>query len=246
MTINQLSTAAMAGRGCATRTHKRRATLLDRDALLDVAPLLVALVPFAAIIGAQAAADGRAAGSLAGTLLLYAGSAQVSTLSLLHEGAGLASILVTVALINARFLAYSTVLAPRFAEQPTWFRLLAPHFVIDQTFAIVMARGDLTGRTRFRRYWLTSGLTIGLAWVAAMAAGATLGPVVPRTPALVMMPAAVLVAFLGRALIEPPAVVAGAVGVVAGLVPLPAGDRALLGTASGALAGFLSAKAARQ
>jgi len=223
-----------------------RVRLLDRDALVDVAPLVIALVPFAAIIGVQSAADGRTAGSLAGTLLLYAGSAQVSTLSLLHQGAGLASILAAVALINARFVAYSAAMAPLFAEQPRWFRLLGPHFVIDQTFAAVTARGDLTGGTKFRRYWLTAGVTIGLAWVAAMTAGATLGPLVPHSPALAMMPAAVLAAFLGRALLERPAVVAVAAGVVAALVPLPAGERVLLGTTCGALAGFLAAKASRQ
>src|SRR3954463_8994944 len=232
-------------RRCGEGAAGRRAWV-DGDALADVAPLLVALVPFAAIIGVQAAGDGEAAGSLAGTLLLYAGSAQVSVLSLLHEGAGLASILATVALINARFIAYSARLAPLFAQQPTWFRLLGPHFVIDQTFAVAAARGDLMAGAKFRRYWLTAGLTIALAWVAAMAVGTTLGPVVPRAPGIALMPAAVFAAFLGRTRLELPAAIAVAAGVLAALAPLPTGDRALLGIASGALAGSLTAKAAGQ
>jgi predicted branched-subunit amino acid permease len=136
---------------------------LDRDALADIAPVLLALAPFAAVIGVQSSADGRTAGSVSGTLLLYAGSAQVSTLSLLHQGAGIASILLAVVLVNARFVAYSATLAPYFARQPTWFRWLAPHFVIDQTFAVVTARDDLVDRARFRRYWLTCGAAIGVA-----------------------------------------------------------------------------------
>lgn len=224
----------------------RRYAWLDRDAVVDVAPLLVGLAPFAAVIGVQSSADHRAAGSLAGTLLLYAGSAQVSALSLLHQGAGIVSILAAVTLINARFIAYSAVLAPRFTDQPTWFRWLAPHFVIDQTFAVVVARPDLTAAVRFRRYWLTSGVAIGLVWVAAMTAGALLGPVVPRAPAIVFLPAAIFVAFLAPALTQRPGLVAVATGVAVALAPLPTGARVLLGTASGALAGFLVADGGRR
>ena len=224
------------------RAHAPR---FDRDALLDVVPLLFALVPFALVVGVQAASDGRAAGSVAGTLLLFAGSAQVSTLSLLHQGAGLVPILLTVVLINARFVAYTANLATQFAGQPTWFRLLAPHFVIDQTYAIATARADLAGGARFRRYWLTSGLTLGVVWVTAMAAGATLGPIVPHAPAVALMPAAVFAAFLGPALRDRASAAAVATGVAAALAPLPTATRVLLGTAMGALAGFLTEKARR-
>ena len=230
-----------------TATRRRRQDRwFDRDALGDVAPLVLALAPFAAVIGVQSSADGRAAGSLAGTLLLYAGSAQVSTLSLLHQGVGLVSILAAVTLINARFVAYSATLVPHFAKQPTWFRWLAPHFVIDQTFAVVTARDDLADAARFRRYWLTSGVAIALVWVAAMAAGALLGPVVPHAPAIALMPAAIFVAFLAPTLTDRPGAVAVAAGVVAAFAPLPAGARVLLGTASGALAGFLTARAGQR
>lgn len=224
----------------------RRGSWLDRDALRDVAPLLVALAPFAAVIGVQSSADGRAAGSVAGTLVLYAGSAQVSALSLLHQGAGLVSILAAVALINARFVAYSAALAPHFAQQPAWFRWLAPHFVIDQTYAVVTARNDLSDLARFRRYWLTGGVVIAVVWLAAMTGGALLGPVVPHAPAIALMPAAIFVAFLASTLTDRPSAVAVATGVVAALVPLPAGSRVLVGTAAGAVAGLLAAKAARR
>lgn len=218
---------------------------VDRGALADVAPVLVALVPFAAIIGVQASAGRDPLGGLLGSVLLYAGSAQTSALTLLDQGARVVLVLFTVALINARFLVYSAALAPWFSGQPTWFRWIAPHFIVDQTFGMVVSRDDLGG-SRFRRYWLTTGVTIAVVWFTAMAVGVVLGPVVPSSPATVFMPAAIMVGMLVPALHDRPSVVACLVAcAMSVVVPLPAGGRVLVATVGGAATGLVAQRGAR-
>ena len=64
--------------------------LIDHDALRDITPVVVSVVPFAAIIGVTIGQADRVpawAALLAGPLL-YAGSAQLAALTLLESGAG--------------------------------------------------------------------------------------------------------------------------------------------------------------
>jgi predicted branched-subunit amino acid permease len=226
-----------------TLRHSR----IDVAALHDVGPVLLAIAPFAFFIGVQIdSTPGNRAGSLAGSFLLYAGSAQVSALTLMTQGAGLAALLLTVALVNSRFMLYGAGLATRFVAQPRWFRLIAPHFVIDQTYALVTMRDDLGDRARFRRYWMTSGLTIGAVWVAVMTAGVLLGPVVPASAATTSVPVWVFVGLLVPALRSRADVVAALVaGAVATVTVVPSSARVLIAIVAGAGAG-LAMRAARR
>jgi predicted branched-subunit amino acid permease len=241
-----MTTAALACDLAAAPATASRRTRIERDAVADVAPVLVALAPFAAIIGVQISGGHDIVGGLSGSLLLYAGSAQVSALSLLAQGAGILSILGTVALINARFLVYGAVLAQRFADQPKWFRLLGPHFIVDQTYALASARHDLSEAARFRRYWLTVGLTIAGVWASAMTVGALIGPAVPASPATAFLPIAAFVGLLVAAVRDRPSVAAALAGcAVALLAPVVPGLRVLLGTATGAAVGLATERALR-
>jgi predicted branched-subunit amino acid permease len=185
---------------CCGRIARRRGSgpRLDRDALRDVMPVVVSVVPFAAVIGvtlAQSATVPGWAGLLAGPLM-YAGSAQLAAVTLLDGGAGVATILLTVAIINARLSMYGAVMEPHFRAQPTWFRWLAPHYLVDQTYAMTASRSDLGDPSRFRRYWSTAGLALGLGWTAAMGLALVLGPVVPSESPLTFAATAVFVGLL--------------------------------------------------
>lgn len=91
-------------------------------------------------------------------------------LTLLQDGAGPLAVLATVAVVNCRLALYAAALAPRFADQPGWFRWLAPQVLLDQTYAITTARPDLRGAA-LRRYWITAGGAFALGWLASNAAG---------------------------------------------------------------------------
>ena len=235
-----MTTATAGYRSGAVAVAERR---VEREALADVVPFLVAVAPFAVIIGVQIAARTQVLGGLSGSLLLYAGSAQASALTLFGQGASIVAMLATITLVNSRFTVYSAALAPHFRNQPRWFRLLAPHFIIDQTFALVSMRRDLQSPTRFRRYWLTIGTALAVVWVTSMTVGVVLGPVVPHSPAITFLPAAVFVGLLVPSLVNRPSVVAAlAGGAAAAFVPVGPGLRVLVGTTVGAAAGLLAEK----
>jgi predicted branched-subunit amino acid permease len=218
-------------------TRLRLGGVLDRDALRDIAPVVVSVVPFAAIIGvtiAQSPVVPPWAGLLAGPAL-YAGSSQLAAVTLLDGGAGVATVLATVAIINARLSLYGAVMEPSFRPQPAWFRWLAPHFLVDQTYAIATVRKDLADPARFRRYWLTAGAVLGVGWTVAMSLALLLGPVIPADSPLTFAATAVFIGLLFPRLraraARQPAAIAAVVTLLAS--PLPNG----LGLLAGALAG---------
>jgi len=219
----------------------RRQARIDSAGLSDALPMVLALAPFALLIGVASsrASDGAAQG-WSGSVLLYGGSAQLSAISLLDQGASIAAVVATITLINARFLVYGATLAPAFARQPGWFRWGASHFIVEPTYALTMARDDLTDPARFRRYWMTVSLVILTGWSGVMAVGAMAGPVVPDVPAVEFLPTGAFLSMLAPLVKERPAVLATtAAAVTAVLVPVPAAVRVLIGLAVGAGAGAL-------
>ena len=212
--------------------------VLDRDALRDILPITVSVVPFALVIGvtiarATALADGI---GLWSGFAYYSGSAQLASVTLVAAGGGIPLVVGTTAIINARLLMYGAALQPRFADQPRWFRWLAPHFLVDQTYAISAARPELDDPDRFRRYWLTAGAVLGTGWMVAMTTGVLAGPVLPPLSALDFAVPAVFVGLLVPRLHEAPARRPAAMAAIAAVLasPLPHG----LGLLVGALAGL--------
>lgn len=146
-------------------------SLVSRGAI-DVMPLALSVVPFGVVVGLALDHAGLVGvPALVGTALLYAGSAQLATLSVITAGGGVVGAVIAGAVINARLLLYSASHGHRFRhDQPTWFRWVAPLTTVDQTFALGAAAGHLHGAA-FRRYWTTIGLVLGTVWLAAVALG---------------------------------------------------------------------------
>lgn len=222
-------------------------TAAGRAAARDLLPSLIALVPFALVVGVTAQRTGAGiAGGVGAGFAIYAGTAQLSALSLLHEGAPAATVVLAVAVINARLPLYAAALESHFRGQPRWFRWFGPHFIVDQTFAIVTARDDLDDPVRFRRYWLATAGVLTLVWLTVIATGMSLGDRLPAShPALVFTPIALFVPMLVPRLANRPAAVA------AGVSALTAAAAQLSGLMSsglpilvGALTGTVAAAAA--
>ena len=213
-----------------------------RTALTDLAPTLVPLTPIGLVVGLAIgrSGTGTAFGVTSG-LGIFAGSAQLSALNLLAAGSAVGTVLASVALINSRLVLYAAILEPHFRGQPAWFRWLAPQFVVEFTFALTTARGDLTAPATFRRYWLSLGMLMGAAWAALLALGATVGPALTGlADVLAVAPAALFVAMLVPRLTSRTSIVGAvtafavtaALSVVGGL---PAGAPVLIGAVSGVL-----------
>jgi predicted branched-subunit amino acid permease len=172
---------------------------------------------------------------------IFAGTAQLSVLTMLRAGAAVVAVVASVAVINARMLLYAAVLEPRFHGQPRWFRWLAVHFVVDPTFALVTARDDLADPVTFRRYWLALGGMLTCAWTGLVGLGVVLGPRLSAAGhVLAFAPVAVFLAMVAPRLTDRPALAAGVAGAVTGVLAaghaLPAGTPVLIGAAAGVLA----------
>jgi predicted branched-subunit amino acid permease len=173
------------------------------------------IIPFGVMLGITVVANGSGAlSALVGAILVYGGSAQLTTLTVLHVGSGLAAAVVSGALVNARLLLYGAALEPRFRNQPAWFRLLAPQFILDQTYLSATGREGIDGAD-FRRYWAWLGGVLLVVWTSSVGLGLLIGPVLPPLPHLALVGTALFVAMLVPRLVTREALVAAAVAVAA-------------------------------
>jgi len=213
-------------------------------ALHDTASVALGLAAFGVTLGVTMSALGVGVlPGLIGAGVVYGGSAQLTAVTLVHQGAAFVAVVVSSAIVNARLLLYSASLSQRFRDQPAWFRWLAPQFVIDQTYLLSGARPELDGRA-FRRYWGFLGVFILVVWCGSIALGMVAAPVLPDLPHLGFVGTAMFLGLLAPRLTSRPAVTAaltgGLVAAVIGLI------RPELGIVCGAIAGVTAGSAARR
>ena len=177
-----------------------------RDALRDLRTVLPGVVPFGIFLGMTVTLTGSgAAAGLLGAGLVYGGSAQLTTITVLSLGSGLVTAVAAGLVVNARILLYGAALAPWFRDQPRWFRLVGAQFLLDQTYLSAVARPAYGERPAlFRRYWVWLGLTLLAVWLVAVGSGMALAPLVPDLPHLVLVGTAMFVALLVPKLVDRP------------------------------------------
>jgi predicted branched-subunit amino acid permease len=215
------------------------------DAVRDVLTVAPGILPFGIALGILIATSSMGDGAgLLGAPLVYAGSAQLTATTMFQQGAGLLAVVGSALIVNARLLLYSASLAPRFSAQPTWFRLAAQHFIIDQTYLSALDRPNHAGR-QFRAYWLWLGLGVMAAWSAAVGIGVVVGPRLPSLPHLTLAGTALFVGMLMPRLRDRPsvtaAITAALVAPLAAQVVPTAG--VVVGVAAGMAAGVATKKA---
>jgi predicted branched-subunit amino acid permease len=175
---------------------------LRRAAVRDIAALSPGVVPFGLMLGVtvMATASG-AASALVGAAWVFGGSAQLTTITVLHLGAGLVAAVLSGAVVNARILLYGAALEPFFRGQPLWFRLLAPGFIQDQTYLSATGR-SWAAPADFRRYWGWLGASLLVVWTASVGLGLLLAPVLPPLPHLALVGTALFIAMLVPRLVD--------------------------------------------
>lgn len=169
---------------------------LAAAAARDIGALSPGVIAFGLMLGVTVQTiHAGAAAAVVGAALVFGGSAQLTTITVLHLGSGLLAAVLSGAVVNARIMLYGAALEPWFRDQPWWFRLLAPHFIQDQTYLSAVERTQVRGAD-FRRYWGWAGGLLLVVWTGSVAAGLALGPVLPPLPHLALVGTALFVAML--------------------------------------------------
>ena len=154
---------------------------IAKAAFADMLPLFLPALPFALLFGVMVVESGVP--QLLGwssSVIMFGGSAQMTLITLVGEGAAVSATVTTTLIVTARHVLYSVTLAPRFQTQPGWFRWLGPYVLIDQVFALTQVR-DLSDDTDFRQYYLAAGFTFWAMWVLFTGLGIVLAPIIPAS-----------------------------------------------------------------
>ncbi|MEM9609339.1 MAG: AzlC family ABC transporter permease [Actinomycetota bacterium] len=174
-----------------------------RHAIRDGVPLALGVLPFALVIGATiGSSDVDPIAALLGSILIFAGAAQLTAVELVDAGAAIPVIVFTCLLINARFVLYSARMASWFGAEPLRRRLALSAFVVDQSFLAAERRfaiDELDARER-RSYFFTLGLFLWAVWVSAQVLGLLAGNRLPEGVGLELAAPLVFVGLLSLSL----------------------------------------------
>jgi branched chain amino acid efflux pump len=150
-----------------------------RRGALTIAPLWLGVVPFGIAFAILARTAGfTALATQALSLFIFAGAAQVATVTLYAGGSGVVAILITVVLLNLRHLLYGLSLRQWLGPKtrPPW-PVLA-YLLTDEAYGVtIRALLDGRGNTPF---FLGCGLSLFGVWQASTAVGALLGTLLPN------------------------------------------------------------------
>ena len=140
-------------------------------------PLAIAVAPFGLAYGAVAARSMAPWQASLMSVIVFAGTAQFVTASMLSSGAAHWSVLITGLLINVRMVLLSAALAARLGPVPPRRQMLVAHLLTDESFAVTMAH--------FREhppdalFAIGSGLAIFAVWQPTTILGVALGASIP-------------------------------------------------------------------
>jgi predicted branched-subunit amino acid permease len=147
-------------------------------------PWLLGAAPFGLVVGITARTSDvpMAVGLVTGTAI-YSGSAQLTALELLDSGAGVAVVVASVLIINARLILYSASIAPSWRGTGLGFRATAAALLVDPSYVVGMHAYEHELDDHDRRFahiqYLGAAITLFVVWHMAMIAGAAIGAGVP-------------------------------------------------------------------
>jgi predicted branched-subunit amino acid permease len=227
-------------------TEGDRVRAARRAGVRAAAVIVASYIPFGVAAGAAMGATSVEPWlSILTSPIIFAGAAQIAAVQLLHVGAALGIVVLTVAVINARHLLYSAALAPHLADWTTPQRLGAAFLLADPVYALAAARYDSAdaggGMREKRAFYFGAGLTCLVGWTALLAVGIVAGGFIPDwVPFELAIPLTFLL--LTLPLIKNSAglvafAIAGIVALVANTLPLGVG--LMVGAVAGVVAGVV-------
>lgn len=145
--------------------------------LVDVAPLIVGLIPFGLVVGTVGVSVGLEPWEVSFmSAAVFAGAAQFIAMDMFGQAAGL-TIILTALLVNLRHILMGASVRPYIAHMPARLKIPFLYTMADENWAIVMRRartmGDLTPA-----YIAGATLPFYTAWQISCYAGTQIGNVV--------------------------------------------------------------------
>jgi predicted branched-subunit amino acid permease len=116
------------------------------------------------------------------SLLVYAGSAQLTALPLLAAGAPIWLIFAAGIIVNLRFLIFGAALHPFFRDLTWRKRLFLGYMSVDVSFVVFMSRFvDAPKKGTLEQHWffIATVLSSWVVWQVTSAIGIALGAIVP-------------------------------------------------------------------
>lgn len=145
-------------------------------------PVLVGVLPFGLLLGAQAAQKGFSVVSLSlMTGLNFGGGSEFAALALWTSPPHVLTIVLVSLLVNSRHLVMGASLAPYLSHLPARKVMPALFFMCDESWAMSMADAARRRAVGFSPYFST-GYYAGMAsamwllWISSTAAGVIIGP----------------------------------------------------------------------
>ena len=214
-----------------------------RAGVAAAAPLVVGVAPFGLVAGAGPVAHGFGPVSAVGlSTIVFAGASQLAIVDVLAQGGSVLVAVLAAWTINLRMVLYSASLAPYLGHESTRRRLVSAFFLVDQVYALCIARwpGD-EGRTEQRLpFYLGAAAILSTTWVSCTALGALVGPALPDDIPLDFAIPLVFLVLLVPILVDRPSIAAAVAGGAAAVAAGEAGAgpvSTIIGAAAGIAAG---------
>lgn len=226
--------------------------LTDRDrtraavvaGLRDAFLIVLGYIPFGLAAGAamaQTSVDPIV--SIVSGPIIFAGAAQLVAIQLLGSGAGVALVVLTVLIVNARHLLYSASLEPHLAGWSRPQRMLGAFLLADPAYALAISRFERPGGAGSKGeqlgYYFAAGIELLIGWTSLVTIGVLLGGLIPSwVPLELAIPLTFLLLVLPL-LKDRAGLVAAAVGGIVALLahPLPFGAGLIVGSLAGLVVG---------
>lgn len=148
-----------------------------RDILVGVGVILPILAVYVAVgmaYGVLAVESGMAPWlAVLMSALVYAGTAQLAGVQMIALGSPVLSIVITAAVINARFFVMASALVPYLRRLNGWQRMLYGMQMTDATFALHISRLPKVNATKTEIF--ATNIAGHIVWIGATIAGVVLG-----------------------------------------------------------------------
>lgn len=152
-----------------------------KKGFLAIIPIASGIIPFGMVMGAVFA---EANLSLWQALLMdnvvYAGTAQLATTSLMKLNTAVLIVLATGLIINLRFLLYSAAMSPYLENANRWVKYFCAFTLTDQSYAAMTAEQDkFKTNQEAVQFYMGTAVAMMITWHASVLFGYLFGNVAP-------------------------------------------------------------------